>query len=361
MPDHANISAAQKAGQVILSFNQADHLREARRIIQHEAAVLQSVAESLSIDFCEAISLMQDCSGTVITTGVGKAGLIGQKIVATLASTGTRARFLHPTEALHGDLGTVDIHDVVLAFSNSGETDELTRLLPCFAHMKVPVIAVTRDRENSLARAASVTIAYGHHVEAGHLALAPSSSTTAMLAIGDAIALVLSQARGFSSTDFARFHPAGSLGRKLTPVDSVMRTGTQVRVARDSETVREVMIGHSQSGRRTGAVILVNQDGRLSGLFTDSDLARLFEHRRDEQLDQSIREVMTANPVTISRHAVLPAAIHLMSERKLSELPVIDEEKRPVGMLDITDVLHFMDSTQQQQLLSELNPAAVAA
>ncbi len=331
----------------VISFGDVEQLREGRRIIRQEAETLQRLADGLDPNFCDALRLIRDTRGCVIVTGVGKAGLVGQKIVATLASTGTRAFFLHPTEARHGDLGCVGADDVVLALSNSGESEELLNMLPTLRHLKVPVIAMTRDGENSLGRHADVVIRFGKHQEAGDLGLAPSCSTAAMMALGDAIALVLSQLRGFTAKDFAVFHPAGSLGRQLCPVRDVMRVGEQLRLASEDETVREVMIHHSRPGRRTGAVLLTNSAGRLAGIFTDSDLARLFENRRDEQLDQPIRHVMTTNPITLGPDVLLPEAIHLMSERRLSEVPVIDTQKNPVGMLDITDVLQRVDSSER--------------
>jgi arabinose-5-phosphate isomerase len=336
--------------RAVISFGAVEQLREARRIIRQEAETLGRVADGLDADFCDAVRLIRDISGSVIVTGVGKAGLIGQKLVATFASTGTRAHFLHPTEARHGDLGCLSPADVVLALSNSGESEELVSLLPVLRQMRVPVIAVTRDDNNSLARQADVVVRFGKHPEAGNLGLAPSCSTTAMLALGDAMALVLSQVKGFTARDFAVFHPAGSLGRQLCPVRDVMRSGSQLRIASENETVREVMICHSQPGRRTGAVILTNESGRLTGIFTDSDLARLFEIRRDEQLDQPIQRVMTGNPITLGPDVLLPEAIHLMSERKLSEVPVIDSRRMPVGMLDITDVLQRVDQTERAEL-----------
>ncbi len=328
----------------VISWTEVEQLREARRIIRQEAEVLSLLAENLDSGFCEAIRLLSKLRGQVIVTGVGKAGLIGQKITATLASTGTSTRFIHPTEALHGDLGCICSGDAVLALSNSGESDELLRLIPALRRLEIPVISVTRDHTNSLARSSDIVICIGRHREAGELALAPTCTTTAMLATGDALALVLSQVRGFTARDFAVFHPAGSLGRQLTPVREVMRTGEQLRIAVETETVRQVMISHSRPGRRTGAVILVSAAGTLTGLFTDSDLARLFENRRDEFLDESIVHVMTVNPVTVNPDVLLPEAIHLMSSRKLSELPVVNADRVPVGMLDITDVLQRLDS-----------------
>ena len=314
-------------------------LREAREVIQNEADALLSLLDGLDASFCDAIDMIHGSSGTLIVTGVGKAGLIGQKIVATMASTGTRAYFLHPTEALHGDLGCVGPQDIVLALSNSGSTEEVLRLLPPLRKLNVPVIAITQDCENPLAKAAAIVLPIGKHKEAGELQLAPSVSTTAMLAMGDALSLVLSRHRGFTEVDFAGFHPAGSLGRKLQPVHEVMRSGAEFRVACATSTVRDVMIELSRPGRRTGAVVLVKPSGVIAGIFTDSDLARLFEQRRDHLVDGPISEVMTVNPTTIRPDALLPEALQLMSDRKISELPVVDESRRPLGLIDITDVL----------------------
>jgi arabinose-5-phosphate isomerase len=231
--------------------------------------------------------------------------------------------------------------------SNSGESDELRMLVPAVRRLRVPILAVTRNTENTLARHADLVLQFGKHQEAGELALAPSCSTIAMLAVGDALALVLSQLKGFSAGDFAEVHPAGSLGRQLCPVKDVMRSGSALRIALEHQTVREVMIAQSRPGRRTGAVMITSDAGRLTGLFTDSDLARLFENRRDDQLDQPIREVMTCNPITVSPDVRLPDAIHLMSSRKLSELPVVDAQRHPLGMLDITDVIQTVDAVDQ--------------
>jgi arabinose-5-phosphate isomerase len=323
----------------VIPIMQLEQLREAQSVIRREADALMVMADNLDASFCDAVRMIHAATGSVIVTGVGKAGLIGQKIVATMASTGTRAYFLHPTEAVHGDLGCVGSQDIVLALSNSGQSEEVLRLLPVLSRRKIPVIAITRDKENALAKAAAVVLAIGCHAEAGDLKLAPTVSTTAMIAMGDALSLVLSRARKFTENDFAMFHPAGSLGKKLQPVHEVMRSGDSFRVAADSDTVREVMIELSRPGRRTGAVVLTKPNGRISGIFTDSDLARLFEQRRDHLVDRPISEVMTANPITIRPDALLPEALQLMSDRKLSELPVVDADGIPRGLVDITDIL----------------------
>lgn len=329
----------QPDSRTVIPLDAVSQLRTAKDVIQAEARALNIVADGLDTAFCEAVSLIRDRSGCVIVTGVGKAGLIGQKLVATLGSTGTRAWFLHPTEAVHGDLGCVHNDDVILAISNSGRSKEVVQLLTPLAERKLPVIALTRDRTNPLSAAADVTICIGRHEEAGALQLAPTTTTTAMLAVGDALALTLSQAAGFSARDFARCHPAGSLGRQLQPVHEVMRTGQDVRLADESASVRAVLIQQQRPGRRTGAVLLTGANNRLTGIFTDSDLVRLFEQHRESQLDRPIAEVMTLEPRTISQDALLPQAVDLMSQRKLSELPVVDEQGHPVGLIDITDII----------------------
>jgi arabinose-5-phosphate isomerase len=332
-------------GPTVIPITQVDHLHEAQSVIRREAEVLQLLADRLDETFCDAVRLISHSSGTVIVTGVGKAGLIGRKIVSTMASLGTRSRFLHPTEAVHGDLGCIASSDIVLALSNSGASEEILRLLPTLSEFNIPVVAITRDDSNPLARASRLVLQIGHHVEAGDLQLAPTVSTTAMLAIGDALALALSRATGFTEGDFAVFHPAGTLGQRLKPVRELMRSGDQLRLSSDTATVRQVMSELSRPGRRTGAVILTGTNGSISGIFTDSDLARLFEHRREYLLDEPISKVMTVNPTTTRPNLLLVEAIQLMSELKLSELPVTDETGIPLGLLDITDVLDVSSVT----------------
>ena len=323
----------------IVPASRLAQLREAREIIVHEGQALLGLARRLDTQFCDAVDLLVACRGCVMVTGVGKAGLIGRKITATLSSTGTRAHFVHPTEALHGDLGCVGPGDVWLMLSNSGETDEVLRLLPIIRERELPVVAITASNVSSLGAAAHVTIQLGRLVEAGAHGLAPSTSTTAMLAIGDALALVISQARNFTPQQFAAFHPGGSLGRRLASVKDIMRSGDQVRIASESATIREVFITLSRPGRRTGAVMLVDADGRLSGLFTDSDLARLLERRRDEQIDRPISEVMTVRPLTVGPDAILEEVLQLLGSRHVSELPVVDADGSPIGLVDITDLI----------------------
>lgn len=326
----------------LVPFSQLEQLREARAIVRQEGEALLAVADRLDASFCAAVELIRSAPGTVLVSGMGKAGLIGRKIAATLSSTGTPAHFLHPGEAVHGDLGCLDRDDVLLALSNSGETEELCRLLPIVRRLEAPIVAITASDSSTLGREADVTVALGRLHEAGPYGLAPSTSTTAMLAIGDALALVLAKLKGFTPQQFAVFHPGGSLGRRLSHVRDVMRRGDELRIARDEAPIREVFVSLGKPGRRTGAVMLTDSDGRLTGLFTDSDFARLFENRQEMRLDEPIARVMTTAPLTIAPDALLAEAVELLSQRKVSELPVVDDEGRPIGLIDITDVIGLM-------------------
>jgi arabinose-5-phosphate isomerase len=273
---------------------------------------------------------------------MGKAGWIGQKISASLASTGTRSHFLHPAEAMHGDLGRIGPDDVVLALSNSGETDELLQILPSLGKAGIPLLALTGQASSTLGRAADVVIEYGRVEEACHLNLAPSTSTTLMLGLGDALALVVSQARQFQALDFARFHPGGSLGRKLSCVRDLMRPIAQCRVARSDEIVRQIYVRSSVTERRVGVILVIDPQGKLAGIFTDSDLARLLEKHRDEMLDRPIAEVMTPRPVSVSADESVVKAVELLARKNISEIPVVDDQQRPVGLIDITDVIGLL-------------------
>ena len=322
-----------------IPFDYFEQLREAREIIRHEADALIALSSHLDTRFCEAVELLLECSGRVIVTGIGKAGIIGQKMTATLSSTGTRSMFLHPAEGLHGDLGCVSLDDIVLVFSNSGNTEEVCRILPIVQQLGAKIIAITAGSENRLARAADVVLEIGKHREAGQLSLAPSTSTTAMLAMADALALVVSQAKSFTALDFGTFHPGGSLGRQLTPIREVMRHGDELRIAVMDESVRGILQRLRSSGRRTGAVLITDKQGVLCGVFTDSDLARILEQHRDEQLDSAVSEVMTSNPATLQDTTCLGDAVTMLTELKISELPIVDKAGRPVGLIDITDVI----------------------
>jgi arabinose-5-phosphate isomerase len=315
-----------------------EQLRQGREVIRAEAQTLLALSENLGEDFCAAVDLLHGCQGSVLVAGIGKAGLIGQKIVATLASTGTRSHFVHPSEAIHGDLGRIHRDDVLLILSYSGETEEVVRLLPTVRQLGAPVVAITGQPQSTLGKFAAVTLDLGSIREACPLGLAPSASTTAMLALGDALALVLSQMRHFSEEDFARFHPGGSLGRKLAKVEEAMRPLDQCRLARVEQTVREALLLQSKPGRRTGAVMIVDDSNTLCGIFTDSDLAKLLEGRRESCIDGPLSAVMTRNPTRVEAGTRLVVACQLLADRKISELPVVDHANQPLGLIDITDV-----------------------
>lgn len=314
-------------------------LDTARRVLRAQAAALAAVADRLDDGFAAASDCLLACTGRVGLTGVGKSFDVAAKIAGSFNSTGTRSYLLDCTKAIHGDLGMVHPDDVIIALSHSGESEELVRLLGPLGQLASAVIGITGSADGTLARVADIAIVYGSVEETGPLALAPSTSTTIMIALGDAIAAELARRRAFSAEEFARFHPAGSLGLKLARVEAMMRTGDAIRVASASLTVRQVFVEGRHSPRRTGAVMLVDDAGRLTGLFTDSDLAKLFERRHDAALDRPVSEVMTRHPLTVSVGSRVGAALDLMRARKISELPVVDGAGRPAGLLDVTDLI----------------------
>jgi arabinose-5-phosphate isomerase len=336
---------------------EARRLARARSIFQQEAAAISALDGPLGRDFLTATEMLLELRGSLIVTGIGKAGLIGQKLAATFASTGTPAHFVHPTEALHGDLGRFQASDIALVLSNSGETEEVVRILPELASTTAGIIAITSRPESVLAKSADAVLLLAGKQEACQHNLAPTTSTAAMLAMGDALALVVSDERGFKASDFARFHPGGALGKRLKIVDEVMRSIDECRIASVDASIRDVLISVARPGRRTGAVMLVDMAGRLVGLFTDSDLARILEHRQDSALDQPICDVMTRKFSAIQTGARLSDALSILAHRKISELPVVTDDDRPIGLIDITDVVAWLDSQDLlQPSASEVGP-----
>lgn len=316
------------------------HVDRARELLLHESAVLAEIAEKLDGSFDAAVDRLWACAkldGRVGVSGVGKSADIAQKLVGTFNSTGTRAYLLDATRALHGDLGMVHSNDALLILSNSGESEEIVRLLRPLRKMSAGLIAITGKQNSTLAREADAAVVYGA-ISESLFGLAPSTSAVVAMSIGHAMALALCDLRAFTAAEFARFHPAGALGLKLSRVEEHMRAGNELRMARASDSVREVFAKARHRGRRTGAVILVDESGRLAGLFTDSDLARLFERRADDCFDAPIATVMTRSPLTIRSDARMEEAIAKMREHKISELPVLDADGKPVGLLDITDL-----------------------
>ena len=322
----------------------AQIIRRGCEILRAESDAISTLAKTLGDSFAEAVEVVQSCRGSVVVSGMGKAGLVGQKIAASFSSTGTPSHFLHPAEAVHGDLGTVRSDDVVLLLSYSGETDEVTRLLPSLRELASCLIAITAKPTSTLSKSADITLVLGSMNEACPLGLAPSSTTTAMLALGDALALVASESRGFTREHFAKFHPAGALGRSLTPVEQIMRPLAECRVAPETQSLRSVLVTLSRPGRRTGAIMLVDDESKLVGVFTDSDLAKLLEHASEHLLDQPISQCMTRHFQVVREGEFLPAALRILAQRKISELPVIDAQQRPLGLIDVTDVMSMMSS-----------------
>ena len=329
-----------------------DVLSIGKRIIQQESQSILQLASQIDARFLQAVYRILYCEGTVIVCGIGKAGLVGQKVSATLSSTGSPSHFLHPSEAIHGDLGKIKPGDVVLVFSQSGETDEITRILPSLRSLRTSIIAVTATERSTLAQYAEIVLPIGRVDEADRNGLAPSTSTSLMIAMGDALALTVSERRGFRAEHFAKLHPGGALGRKLSLVDEHMRTVERCRIAPDSETIREVFTRHSITGRRSGAILLTCPAGQLTGIFTDSDLAKLFEQRLEHFLDIPIRSLMTMNPSSVTSGTRMLEAIAMMGEKRISELPVTDQFGTPVGMIDVTDIIAVFPEYSEDSTLT---------
>lgn len=321
-----------------------EDLEFARRAILAESDAVARVASLLNEAFVRAVDLIvrtADGEGSVVVSGMGKSGLIGQKISATLASLGIPSHWVHPSEAAHGDLGRIRRGDCLLALSYSGETDELVGLAGILKQDEVPIISITKGAGTSaLERLSTVALGIGVVEEACPLSLAPTSSTTATLALGDALALGASRRRAFSADDFARRHPGGWLGDLLRPVTDVIRfkAGENLPVLADSLTVAEALEQASKVGRRPGALVLIDGSGRISGVFTDGDLRRLIL-RDTAELKRPISAIMTRSPRTLAASAIVRDAVNLVREARQDEIPVVDEEGRPVGLLDVQDLI----------------------
>jgi arabinose-5-phosphate isomerase len=312
------------------------NLEKAREVLRTEAAAILSLVERLGDDFERAVAMIAGGQGHLVVTGMGKAGLVGQKISATFASTGTPSIFLHPAEAYHGDLGRVLKEDVVLALSNSGETDEVVRLLPPLRQIGSRLVAVTAARASTLGRNADLVLELGKIEEACPLGLAPSATTAAILALGDALAFCVLEARGFDKEKFAFFHPGGDLGRRLLKVSDVMRTGDRNPIVAEDTPLTDAIARITRA--RAGAITVVNGTGRIAGIFTDGDFRR--KMGQDPGLISArIRDVMTRSPITIGPDRLAGEALKTLHEKHIDEIPVVNEKGEPVGMLDVQDLL----------------------
>ncbi|MCX7047025.1 MAG: KpsF/GutQ family sugar-phosphate isomerase [Candidatus Sumerlaeota bacterium] len=321
-------------------------LEYARDVIRNEAATVGAMEKIIAAPFERAAQLIYECKGAIVLTGIGKAGIIAQKISATLASTGTPSHFLHPTEALHGDLGRVREGDVVMILSYGGETEEILRMINHIRNWSVTLIALTGKGQSTLAQRADVTLDMGPVDEVCPLGLAPSASTTAMLAVGDALALTVMKMRDFKAEDYATFHPGGSLGRQLVTVEqSMMFDASQpILTAREDMTVRQALAHleqqpHDTRLRRPGCVLVVDESRRLRGIITDGDLRRGVAAHGGAYIEMPLSSVMHCDPKHIHVKSLASEAVAMMRRNRIDELPVVDDEHRLVGLIDVQDVL----------------------
>ncbi|MGE5294570.1 MAG: KpsF/GutQ family sugar-phosphate isomerase [Solirubrobacterales bacterium] len=315
-------------------------LEYARRVILAESDAIASMTPIVNGQFVRAAEMLFHCTGSCIVSGIGKAGIIGRKISATLASTGTPSHFLHPAEAVHGDLGRLRREDIVLMLSYGGETDGVIRLINLVKQLQIPLIAMTGDGDSTLSRHSDVVLCMGKVNEACPLGVAPSVSTTCMLAIGDALAFTVMKARNFSVEDYVRFHPGGSLGTKLMTVDQSMmfRPGEKLPIVNVKDSIR-TMLDKTNDVKRHGAAMIVDDQGRLVGIITDADLRRLLTRQGAAALDLKAGDVMTAGCKRIRDDALAAEATALFHKYRIDELPVVDANDRPVGMIDVQDIV----------------------
>ena len=308
-----------------------------RRVLTTEAAAVAALVDRLGEDFARACELLLACEGRVVVTGMGKSGHVGNKIAATLASTGTPSFFLHPAEASHGDIGMITARDAVIALSNSGETEELLTILPLLKRLAVPLIALTGNEASTLARYATVTLDVSVPEEACPLNLAPTASTTAALAMGDAHAVAVLEARGFTDEDFARSHPGGTLGRRLLlHVEEVMRRGAELPEVGPDTPLSAGLLEMSRKG--LGMTTIVDGRRRVLGIFTDGDLRRALDRQLDVHATP-MREVMTAGGKVARPRMLAAEAVHMMEEHRITALPVVDDDGLLVGALNVHDLL----------------------
>ena len=315
-----------------------DIIDYAREVIRAEAEAIAQLGARLNGGFARAVEMVLACPGRVVVTGMGKPGFIAQKISATFASTGTPSLYLHPAEALHGDLGRLVPGDMVVALSNSGETDEILRLLPAIRRLGAPIVALTSSPRNSLADRADVVLEIGPVPEACPLGLAPTASTVALLAIGDALAMAVQHRRGFSPEQFASLHPGGWLGRQLLRVRDVMRTGSRNPTVRSDASLRETAGVMTRTEGRPGAASVVDAQGKLVGIFTDGDLRRLVQSG-EVDFARPVSAVMGKSPRTVGPDDLATTAAEMLRNTQVDQLPVVDADGRPVGLLDVQDLL----------------------
>ncbi len=331
-------------GNARATTRSTDALAVARRVLEAEARAVTNAIDQLGPTFEQAVDLVARTTGNVIVSGLGKSGLIARKISATLASTGTPSHDLHPADAMHGDLGRLRKDDLLILLSYGGETDEVLALAALARQDGVKTVAMTGKADCHLARICDLTLCVGDVAEACPHNLAPTASTTAMLALGDALAMAVSAQRSFSAEDFAKRHPGGQLGRQLMPIVEALRfkAGDNLPLIALGRTISEVLAEASNvtgGPRRAGAVVIVDESGKLAGIFTDGDLRRLLANDGPAVLDQPIESVMTAQPTALPDNALVRDAVQIMRERRLDEIPVVDQAGKPVGLVDVQDLV----------------------
>lgn len=309
---------------------------KAREVILKEAEAVRAMADRLDANFDKAIDLLYNLKGRAIITGIGKSGQVARKIAATLSSTGTPAFFIHPTEGIHGDMGVVLSGDVAIVISKSGDTEELIKMIPMFKRLEVPIIAITGGNGSPLSEAADVVLDASVESEACPLELVPTSSTTAALVMGDALAAVLLELRGFTADDFSFIHPGGALGRKLIKVGDLMHTGTELPIVKHNSSFKEMLV--EMTSKRFGLAIVVDDSGQISGIFTDGDLRRAM-HTYDDPLKSTAGAMATSNPKTISAEEFGATAVAIMEDFKITSLIIIDDERHPIGLIHLHDLL----------------------
>lgn len=309
----------------------------AKQVIKIERDAITALLSRVGRDFEKACEIILRSKGRVVMSGIGKPGFVAQKISATLSSTGTPSLFMHPAEALHGDLGRVTKDDVVVAISNSGQTEEIIKMLPLIKKIGCKLIAFTGNTKSLLAKYSDAVLDVSVKKEACPHNLAPTASTTAMLVLGDALAVSLLKKKGFRAEDFAFYHPGGSLGKKLLlKVSDIMRTGKSNPIVREDMKLKHVL--YQITDARAGSATVVDSSGRLAGIFTDGDLRRRLKEGQ-RILDEPVKHVMTAGPISIAGDHLAAEALDLLRSKKIDEIPVVDKKKRPIGLLDVQDIL----------------------
>jgi len=312
-------------------------ISRAKKVLINESKAIAKLAGKIDGKFEKIVNLLAKNKGRVIVTGMGKPGFIAQKVSATMSSTGTPSLYLHPAEALHGDLGRVTSNDVILAFSNSGETEEVVKLIPIIKKIGAKLVSVTGNKKSTLAANSDYLIDSFVEKEACPMGLAPTTSTTAMLALGDALAIALLEKKGFKPKDFALYHPGGALGKRLLlRVQDIMRPKTGTPIVKKNAKIREVLLKITK--KRAGSASVVDDKGKLIGIFTDGDLRRHFREGEDI-LNSRVNDVMTKSPVTITQDRLAAEAFEILRDRKIDEIPVVDKKGYPVGILDVQDIL----------------------